>query len=91
MNPEYIHLSFSCTTSKVEYNSDPIRWEHFATRELTQHAAHFLAEQHAETIRHEERVERRMDLYVATPDIFWKHVEDEAKKIAMRFMASGAI
>ena len=87
MNPEYIHLSFNRTASKPEYNSDPVSWERFATRELTQHAAHFLAEQHAETLQHSDRVERRMDLYVATPDIFWKIVREESEKIATRFMA----
>ena len=33
------------------------------------------------------RLEKRIDLYVASPEVFWKTVRQEAEKIAEVFMS----
>ena len=86
MTSEDIHIGASFCTSKHEYDASPDRWECFAAERLTKQVSYLLSVDHAEKIVTEARVEKRIDLYVASPDVFWKIVKDEAEKIAMRFM-----
>ena len=86
MQPEDIRIGASFCTSRSEYMADPDRWEHFADERLIKQVSFLLARERAEKIETDGRVEKRIDLYVASPDVFWKIVKDEAEKIAMRFI-----
>jgi hypothetical protein len=74
------------STSILEYGDNPGKWELRAEDKLTDRIAFLLQRDKAETIKTEDRYEKRVDLYVATPDVFWKIINEEAERIAMRFI-----
>jgi len=81
-----IRLSAYVCSSIKEYEEYPERWENMAEEELTNKIALSLARDRAETVKTSDMYEKRVDLYVATPDIFWKIVNEEAEKIAMKYI-----
>ena len=85
-NPSDIRFGAIVCTSRCEYNSNPYRWKHYAEHRIREEMAHYIMEEKSEMEIEKERVEMRLDLYVATPDVFWKIVNKEAEKLAMRFM-----
>ena len=86
MTTEDIRICASFCASKREYMEDPGRWDAYAEDHLMKHIAFLLQKEHSELIMTEDRAERRIDLYAASPELFWKIVNQEAEKIAMRFM-----
>jgi hypothetical protein len=84
-NPEDIRIGAHVTASKREYLSDPARWEHYAENMLRQQLADLLQRERSEKTVTDNMVEKRLDLYVAPPDVFWRIVQSEAEKIAFRF------
>lgn len=85
MPAEDIRFGALVCTSKFQYNENPDRWEHIANEELCDEVAHGIIHYRAKTEFYDDRVEKRIDLYIATPDMFWKIVKEEAEKIAFRF------
>ncbi|MFA5158841.1 MAG: hypothetical protein WC451_06720 [Patescibacteria group bacterium] len=85
MAPEYIRVGAAYCTSKREYIVDPKRWEIFAEERLMKEISFLLARERSQRIDLDDRVERRIDLYVASPDTFWRIVREEAEKIARQF------
>ena len=84
--PEDIRVyAYECTSIE-EYEENPARWEYIAEENLTRNIAFTIQRERAETIKTKDRYEKRVDLYVATPDVFWKIVNKEAERIAIRFM-----
>lgn len=86
MSTEDIRIGGSICTSKYEYANDPDGWERFAEGRLIKEMSFLLARERAEKIVTDDRVEKRIDLYVASPDVFWRIVREEAEKIALQFM-----
>jgi hypothetical protein len=82
--PEEIRIGASYRTSMKEYAADPERWEHFAEERLREQIAHLLQKERSEIIKTPEMVEKRVELYVASTEMFWKIVNKEAEKIAAR-------
>lgn len=86
MKPQDIRVGANMCTSKFEYDRDPARWEHYAEIELRERIAHFIQKEQSEKIVTDNMVEKRIDLYVASPDVFWNIVQKEAEKIAFKFI-----
>jgi hypothetical protein len=86
MGAEEIRLIYSHCTSAKEYQHDNKRWEHEAERRLREYTAHTIQRDKSELIVREDMVERRLEVYVATPEVFWRIVREEAEKIAFRFL-----
>lgn len=86
MTVEDIRIEVSFCTSRREYVDDPGRWDAYAEEHLMKHISFLLQKACSELIITEDRAERRIDLYVVPPEEFWKIVNQEAEKIAMRFM-----
>jgi hypothetical protein len=86
MPTESIRIFASTCASSREYLADPDRWERYAEEDLMRQLSFLIQRERAETIQTEDRYEKRVDLYVATPDVFWKIINEEAEKIAMRYM-----
>lgn len=81
-----IRIGATYCTSKYEYNHDHKRWEYFANENLIEQLSSLLSVEHAEIIDKENMIEKRIDLYVASPEVFWRIVKEEAEKIVTRFM-----
>lgn len=79
--PSDIRIAANFCTSRIEYDDNPERWEVFAEESLRTKIAHILQRDRSETIKIGDMVEKRLELYVATPDVFWKIVREEAEKI----------
>jgi len=81
-----IRIGASYLTSKQERDAMPDRWEAIAEESLMRNLAFLLQREKAEMItKEDDYVEKRIDLYVASPKIFWKIVREEAEKIAFQF------
>jgi len=87
MPAEEIQLSASEFVSKFEYDYDKERWERFAAERLVNHISFLIQKNKSKLIVSDDMVERRIELYVASPETFWKIVREEAEKITMRFMS----
>ena len=85
---EDIRMGASYCTSLYEYESDQRRWEHYAEVSLRMQIVNLIQIERSEVIRTDNRVEKRIDMYVASPELFWKTVRIEAEKIAFRFGCS---
>lgn len=86
MKPEDIRIGARYCTSREEYLNNPDRWEAIAEESLRNEIAYLLQKDRAEMTKTELMMEKRVDLYVAKPDVFWGIVKQEAEKIALRFM-----
>jgi hypothetical protein len=87
MPTEDIRIGAVFCTSRREYAADPRRWDAYAEERLMKEISFLLQRERSEMIEKDNRVEKRIDLYVASPDVFWRIVREEAEKIAMRFIA----
>ena len=68
--------------SLLAYESDPARAEEYAQRQMaTRMAAHIVLTRVKKVI-HEDYVEWRMDLYIASPAELWKMVSEEARRLS---------
>ena len=83
--PEDIRIGAYYCTSKREYAYDPERWEAYAERKLMDEISFLLSRERSKKIDTDTMVEKRIDLYVASPEMFWKIVKEEAEKIARSF------
>jgi len=86
IDTEKIHFGARWTISKIEYNSDPVGMEYRIDGKLRDIITNFIVINKAGLIVTDNRVEKRVDLYIAEPDVFWKIVNEEARKIAFYFM-----
>ena len=86
MKPNDIRVGFKIITSRCEYDRDPAMWEHYAEDDLNHQLVQFIQRNKSEKTITDDFVEKRLDLYVATPEVFWGIVKEEAEKIAMQFM-----
>jgi len=83
---ENIHVFASVHTSRHEYLFDQMQWENWAEERLIKEVAFLIQKEHSQKIEEAGMVEKRIDLYVATPEVFWNIVNREAEKIAIQFM-----
>ena len=86
MTPKDIRIGAVICTSNYEYLQNPDAWERKADECLAKELSYMLARERSDKVITEGRVEKRIDLYVASPDVFWKIVRDEAERIAIQFM-----
>jgi len=86
MKPEDIHLTASIRTSKLEYTYNPDRWNNLVDNKLRLNIADEIMHCKLKIIEIEDMIEKRLDVYVATPDVFWQIVREEAEKIVYHFM-----
>lgn len=87
MEAKVIRIGAKYCTSRLEYEHDPERWEVFAEKYLREKIADSLQYEMGEKLESDNIVEKRIDLYVASPEVFWKTVRQEAEKIAEVFMS----
>ena len=84
--PDDIRVAASFRVSRHEYDYDVSRFAAFAATDLRLKIADYIQNERAETIITDDMVEKRLDLYVASPDVFWKIVRKEAEKLMFQFM-----
>jgi len=85
LTPEDIRVTAIHRLPRVEYNINPERSEALARDYLHHRMANFIIHERAEeTIRPDYR-EYRLELYVATPDVFYELVQREAVNLAGRY------
>lgn len=84
--PEEIRFGARFCTSKYEQLDNPERWNQVAEEYLRIELAHYLQKYRSETIITDNSAEKRLEIYAASPDLFWKIVRKEAEKIALRYM-----
>lgn len=75
--------AFAC--SSREYHYDPERFDKVASERLRLDLAEFIKSEKSETVKVGMRVEKRLEVYAATPKEFWEIVNREAEKIAANF------
>ena len=80
-----IQCSVVRRVSMAEYESNPDRTRHIVNDYLRKTMADFIIKEKAKELNDDFYKEYRLDLYVATPNEFWKIVEREAHEIASRF------
>ena len=84
--PEEIRFGTQHTISMAEYRDEPGRFNHMIETRMREELAHFIQNAKVETTETEYMIEKRLELYAATPDVFWEIVHKEAEKIAQRYM-----
>ena len=89
MKPEDIHIGAMVRISKREYEDDPKLWDSRIETRLIDKVAARLTRDRCETITTNNMIEKSVDLYVASPEVFWKIVEEEARRIAFNFKMGG--
>lgn len=82
---EEIRFTAVFCTSKSEYLKYQNRWEIMAEDHLRQQMAHALQREKAKTISTDDMIEKRLEVYCASPETFWKIVKQEAEIIARQF------
>jgi hypothetical protein len=85
---EEIRMGARFCTSKEEYLNNPDRWMHMAEDQLRMKMAYEIQKEKGKIIETDNMIEKRLDLYVATPDTFWGIVRQEAMRIATQFPSS---
>jgi len=87
MTPNEIQITANLVTSIHEYMANPESWEQYADSHLIREVSYLLVKERTEKIITDDMVEKRINLYVAPPDVFWEIVNCEAQKIATRYMS----
>jgi hypothetical protein len=85
MKIEDFHIAVTIRTSKSEYLSNPERWDSYAEDNLRDKIAQQLVVKKSVKREYEDMVERVLDVYVASPDVFWKLIRQEAERIALSY------
>ena len=80
-----IKFGSSINFSIKEFERDPDRCKHMANTRLREEVAHFIQKEKGELIEHHDYFEKRLELYVATPEEFWEIVNREAEERAFRY------
>lgn len=83
--PDDIRFGFSVNVSRSEWNREPQRINAQVGDGLRMRLADFIQNAKTETIEHTYDVEKRLEIYAATPDVFWEIIERKAQEIAIRF------
>lgn len=91
IKPDDIRVSHVMRISRHEMAAHPGRFSHMAEREMREAIAHFIQSERVETRTDEFFVEKRIELYVASPSQFWALVNAEAGKIALRYYGRSPI
>jgi len=81
-----IRIGASYITSKIEREMFRENWEAAAEERLMRELTFLLQKERSTIIEKDDFVEKRIDLYVASPEIFWKIVREEAEKIARMYL-----
>jgi len=83
---ESIHFCATVCASKEEYLVDTERWERYSRERLIKDMSFYLQREKAITTHTDNMVEKKLDVYVASPDMFWRIVREEAMEIARKYM-----
>ncbi len=85
MNPktdiEQMSISSSKTISRREYDSDPAHYDFVMKERIRQYISESITFDKLVKFFTPHRVDYRCDLIVATPEMFWKQVHQEAKRL----------
>ena len=85
IKPSDIQFTHLVRMSKAEFNRDPELFTKMVDRDMREALMQQVQSARVEKKFGEHYVEARLEVYVATPEQFWKIVDAEAEKIAMRF------
>jgi hypothetical protein len=85
--PEDLRVAHVFRISRMEFDADPSRIAAMSERRMREAIAHFIQNERVETKFDDHFIEKRIDLYVATPQQFWELIHQEAQQIAMRWGA----
>lgn len=89
LKAEKIRVGAYCETSIHNYKDNPERWLYESERKIVEELSHIIEKEKSKLTFTDDMVQKRLDLYVATPDIFWRIVNQEAMKLAHHFMPRG--
>lgn len=84
--PEEIRFTQQSTISKAEYLDCPERFIAMIEGKMRENLTHFIQHEKIKTISNDFMIEKRLDIYAASPERFWEIVQREAEKIALRYM-----
>ena len=78
---ENIKLAASHRISLHGFESDPAFFEHMSERQLRDSVSNFIARERMTTNFGEDYIEKRIVLYVASPEKFWELVNERARDL----------
>ena len=76
-----ILVTVSCFNSLASFQNDSYEVNAYADRFLREEIAQRLVDMHVQSFEGQVSYQRKIELYVATPEVFWQIVEDEARKM----------
>lgn len=85
LKPDDIRVGHCARISRYEYDSDPARADHHFENNARMAIAEFIRKERGQTAVEEFYVEKRLELYVASPKQFWELVHREAQQLAYRY------
>ncbi len=83
---EEIRFGFFCETSIYNYKDNPEKWLYESERQIVEGLSNIIEKEKSKITFTDDMARKRLDLYVATPETFWKIVNQEAMKLAHHFM-----
>jgi len=78
---ENIKLESSYLITLNEFESDPDLFEHMSERHLRDAISNFIVRERSATHCGEDYIEKRIVLYVASPEKFWELVNERARDL----------
>lgn len=88
--PESIRVAQAFRMSRMEFDACPERFTHMSAQRMREQIATFIQHEKCEDTFNDHYVERRLDLYVASPTEFWEIVHREAEEIALKWFGRKA-
>jgi len=78
---EKIHYRVARRMSRIEHDFLGDRFIEEVDRKLVDHLRYHMVRGYGKTEQRENYYERHLDVYVASPELFWEIVEKEAEKL----------
>jgi len=84
-NPGDICVHLAYCVSRDEYDHNPNLVEAIALDHIREKIASFISSEKTQKVINDDYCELRLDVYVATPQEFWRIVQAEAERIVYLF------
>lgn len=83
--PDDMRVSHVFRMSRAEFDAAPERFTQMSENRMREAIAHFIQHEKGKQTFDDHYVEKRIDLYVASPSEFWAIVHREAEEIALKW------